>query len=176
MRRTSIFVAGVAMVASALVTCAASADEPTPLVECLGTESITYTPGLTTTARDVDLAAQGTVAPCVSVLGPDFAGGQITFDGSGSLSCLAGGNSTGAGTIAWNGGQESEFTYTGGVSLRPLGVTVLVLTGEVTDGAFEGAGMLTTITLASLDLLACLSPQGVTSTGGPITVNINPLT
>ncbi|MGW2477732.1 hypothetical protein [Streptomyces sp. NPDC001665] len=152
------------------------ADPPsTSITQCLGTEAITYTPGLTLTSQQVALDASGTLGPCVTTAGTHFSGGQITFSGSGSLSCSIGGSSAGSAHIVWSGGETSVFAYRGAVSLRPGGVTVLVLTGTVTSGAFTGEKVLSTITLASTDLVACLTPQGLTSTSGPITLDINPL-
>lgn len=145
------------------------------VVQCLGTEAITYTPGLKLTPQQVSLDAHGTLGPCVSTAGSDFSGGQIAFSGSGELSCSVGGSSSGTATVSWLGGEKSRFTYQGAVSLRPDGVTVLVLTGSVTSGAFAGESVVNTIILASADLTACLSTQGLTNTSGPITLDINPL-
>ncbi|MFF5438895.1 hypothetical protein [Streptomyces achromogenes] len=145
------------------------------VVQCAGTEAITYEPGLTLTPRQVTLRAEGTLGPCVTLAGSDYSGGQITFQGSGYLSCSVGGSSSGTAEITWLGGERSRFTFQGAVSLRPDGVTILVLTGEVTSGAFVGEKVVNTITLASSDLTDCLTASGLTSTSGPITLNINPL-
>lgn len=155
------------------------ADDPDPseaLITCLGTVTVDYTPGLTTTLQPVHADAAGTLGPCVTVLGSDFSNGTITYDGGGELSCLSGGGgqSSGVGTIEWAGGQESDFTYTAGVALRPGGITALVVTGTVSSGTFVGATVTQTVVFASLDLLSCFTPQGITTTSGPVTVTVTP--
>lgn len=169
--------AAVLLAAASLVAVAtpASADDPGPtLVECPGTIALSYSPGITSTPRTTSYVGQATLGPCVSTLGPDFASGQLEASGGGELSCLTGGNSTGDASIAWAGGQESEFTFTGEVGLRPLGVTVLILTGTMTDGAFEGADLVVVLPMLATDLLNCLTPTGLTSLAGPISVTITP--
>ncbi|WP_097932160.1 MULTISPECIES: hypothetical protein [unclassified Streptomyces] len=152
----------------------------TALVTCpLGTETITYTPGLKLPAvppappnPTVSLSASGTLATCVS-LDLQHTSGTITFTGAGPLTCL-GGNSSGSGRVTWSnpGTTPSDFTFTGGVSVRPNGVTVLVLSGNVTAGDFTGAAVVNTIVLASTDLTACLTPAGLTTSSGPITLTL----
>jgi hypothetical protein len=166
---------GALLAAAGLAAAPASADDPTPLVSCTGTYASTYTPGLTSTPKPTTFAAHGTLGPCVSGLGPDFASAEIETGGSGDLSCVAGGNTSGTGTLTWAGGQESEFSHTGLVSLRPLGITVLVIDGTITDGALDGATFVWTVTFVTLDLLNCLTPQGVTSMSGPTTLTVTPL-
>ncbi|MFC9735980.1 hypothetical protein ACFWGM_35000 [Streptomyces roseolus] len=153
---------------------AAATEPPTPAsITCLGTEAITYTPGLQFTPRNVTLQADGTLGPCVPLPNVgNFSSGSITFQGSGSLSCSIGGNSSGTANIAWNNGRSSTFSFAGAVSLRPGGVTVLVLTGTVTQGAFKEKTVTNTITLLSTDLTACATPAGLTNTSGPITLTI----
>ncbi|MFI7386398.1 hypothetical protein [Streptomyces sp. NPDC049813] len=146
------------------------------LVTCpVGTETTTYSPGLkypATPAPNVSLHATGTVGPCVS-LDLHHTSGSVSFTGSGPLNCL-GGNSSGTGALNWTdaGAATTHFTFTGGVSLRPNGVTVLVLTGNVTSGDYSGHTVLVTITLLSTDLTACLGPAGLTSSSGPLTVTV----
>lgn len=164
-----------ALPAAASTPAPAAAPASTAVVQCAGTEAITYTPGLTTVPQQVRLSAQGTLGPCATTAGPDFSDGRIAFSGAGQLSCTVGGSSSGTAAITWTGGERSAFTYQGAVSLRPDGVTVLVLTGTVTSGSFAGEHVVNTITLASTDLTACLSSRGLTATSGPITLNVNPL-
>lgn len=178
LRSVAVTVATVTLVGAGLSSAAApaSADDPEPqVVSCVGTYASTYTPGLTSTPKPTSFAAHGTLGPCVSGLGPDYASAEIETGGAGDLSCVAGGNTSGTGTLTWAGGQESEFTHTGLVSLRPLGVTVLLIDGTITDGPLEGATFVWTVTFVALDLLNCLTPQGVTSMSGPTTLTVTPL-
>ncbi|MFJ6699554.1 hypothetical protein ACIQM4_26260 [Streptomyces sp. NPDC091272] len=176
-RRATTTVSALALAAAALVLPGAgTAHASVDLVTCpLGTETISYSPGLkypSTPAPNVSLSATGTVGPCVS-LDLNHTAGAVTFNGSGPLNCL-GGNSSGTGKIDWvnAGTTDSKFNFTGGVSLRPNGITVLVLTGQVTSGDYAGKTVINTITLLSTDITACLSPTGLTSSAGPITITI----
>ncbi|MFD7919978.1 hypothetical protein ACFV3R_12215 [Streptomyces sp. NPDC059740] len=149
------------------------------LVTCpVGTETTTYSPGLRLPQAgqpNVHLQAQGSVGPCVS-LDLRHTGGQVVINGSGPLNCL-GGNSSGTGRLTWAnpGTHPSLFTFTGGISLRPDGVTVLVLTGKVTSGDYTGATLVQTVVLASTDLTACLTPGGLTTSSGLLTVTLTDL-
>ncbi|MFD3741871.1 hypothetical protein ACFWVB_39490 [Streptomyces microflavus] len=178
-RLAAIFTAALTA-AGALIAAAPPATAATSLVTCpLGTETITYTPGLRLPALppappnpSVSLNASGTLGACVS-LDLQHTSGTITFTGAGPLTCL-GGNSSGSGRVTWSnpGTTPSDFTFTGGVSVRPNGVTVLVLSGSVTAGDFTGAAVVNTIVLASTDLTACLTPAGLTTSSGPITLTL----
>ena len=46
---------------------------------------------------------------------------------------------------------------------------MLVLTGTVVDGLFQGATVVQTKVLPATDLAACLTPQGLTSVSGTVT-------
>ncbi|MGX7829876.1 hypothetical protein ACTG9Q_32870 [Actinokineospora sp. 24-640] len=49
------------------------------------------------------------------------------------------------------------------------GTTVLVLTGTVIDGLFQGVTVVQTKVLPATDLTARLTPQGLTSVSGTVT-------
>lgn len=175
-RATAALSALLLAMAGLSLSAAAPAQAAVDLVTCpLGTESTTYSPGLkypTTPAPNVSFNATGTVGPCVS-LDLNHTSGAVSFTGSGPLNCL-GGNSSGTGAIDWAnaGAATTHFAFTGGLSLRPNGVTVLLLTGTVTSGDYAGHKLVATITLLSTDITACLSPSGLTSSSGPITITI----
>ncbi|MET9252558.1 hypothetical protein [Streptomyces sp. NPDC003717] len=155
---------------------AASATASAGLVTCpVGTQTTTYSPGLrlpATPAPTVSLHTDGTLGPCVSLDG-HHTGAVYKADGSGKLNCL-GGNSSGGGSLNWSdpGAATSKFTFTGGISLRPDGVTVLVLNGTVTSGDFAGKHLVVTVVLLSTDLTACLTPTGLTTSSGPFTASV----
>ncbi|UJW31003.1 hypothetical protein L3Q67_38380 [Saccharothrix sp. AJ9571] len=52
------------------------------------------------------------------------------------------------------------------MNLKPGGTTVLVLTGTVTAGLFNGATVVQTKVLPVTSLTACLTPEGITSSSG----------
>ncbi|MFD1146521.1 hypothetical protein [Saccharothrix hoggarensis] len=138
-------------------------------VNCgLGTQVGTYSPGMTLLPRQIDFKATGTLGGCVSPSHPEITGATFTALVSGTFSCLAG-STTHTSTYHWNTGHSS--TVRGGfeVNLKPGGTTVLVLTGTVVDGLFQGATVVQTKVLPATDLTACLTPQGLTSVSGTVT-------
>ncbi|MBB5957258.1 hypothetical protein FHS29_003851 [Saccharothrix tamanrassetensis] len=147
----------------------ASASASVVDVNCaLGTQVGTYSPGMTLLPRQIDFNATGTLGGCLSPSHPDITGATFTSQVSGTFSCLAG-STTNTSTYHWNTGHSS--TVQGGfeVNLKPGGTTVLVLTGTVVAGLFQGATVVQTKVLPATDLTACLTPQGLTSVSGTVT-------
>ncbi|MFJ4809601.1 hypothetical protein [Streptomyces longwoodensis] len=153
---------------------AGAAGARTALLECPGYETTTYNPGLTLTTRQVALSADGAVGPCVG-LPLDHTNGTIHFTGNGQLSCIAG-NSSGSGRINWQNDQASTttFDFTAGVGLRPGGVSVLVLTGTVKSGDFQGSTVIIEIVLAPApaQTLQCLTANGLDTSSGAVDLQI----
>ncbi|MCS0605591.1 hypothetical protein NX794_30965 [Streptomyces sp. LP11] len=156
-------------------TTANATSSATGLVTCpLGAETATYSPGLHLTAppSGVHLHSAGNLGVCVST-DLRHTGGSFVVDGDGPLTCV-GGSSTGTGTATWanTGTHPSRFTYTGAVSVRPDGNSVLVLTGDITSGDYVGHTLVETKVIASTDLTACLTSEGLTTTSGPVSFTI----
>jgi hypothetical protein len=152
---------------------AASADIA-PVTCAAGAQSSTYNPGLRLvfTPPDVHVHTEGNLGVCVAL---DFVhtAGTFELDGTGPLSCLDGG-SGGTGRIDWAapGTHDSHFTYTGLIVLRPDGVSVITETGQITSGDYAGHTLVMAKVVASVNLVACLTPQGLTQTSGPVNVVI----
>ncbi|MBD0745996.1 hypothetical protein BG418_30645 [Streptomyces sp. CBMA152] len=141
---------------------------------CLvGSQTGHYQPGLTFTPRPTSFTGQGSVSGCVDLTGHGITGASFTTQGSGTASCLTGTVSSRT-TYYWSDGRSSAVRNTGAIEVKPNGITVLVLTGTVESGEFTGATVVQTKTLLSTDLTACLTPQGLTSAGGPVTVTLTP--
>ncbi|MEU5184679.1 hypothetical protein AB0G49_32035 [Streptomyces longwoodensis] len=144
------------------------------LLECPGYETTSYHPGLTLTTRQVALSADGAVGPCVG-MPLDHTNGTIRFTGNGQLSCVAG-NSSGSGRINWQNDQASTtaFDFTAGVGLRPGGLTVLVLTGTVKSGDFQGSTIIIEVVLAPApaQTLQCLTPDGLSTSSGAVNLQV----
>ncbi|MGD9486089.1 hypothetical protein WDH52_23070 [Streptomyces sp. TRM70308] len=151
-----------------------SSSQQDALLECPGYETTSYKPGLTLTPRQVALSASGSIGPCLG-LPPDHTNGTILFTGNGELSCT-GGNSTGNGRIDWANDQTSSstFDFTAGVGLRPGGDSVLVLTGEVKSGDFQGSTIIIEIILAAAptQTLECLTTDGLDTSSGLVNLQI----
>lgn len=135
----------------------------------LGTQVGTYSPGLTLLPREVGFTATGTLASCVSPAHPEITGGNFASSGRGSLSCLTGSTSNTT-VYHWNTGQNSTVVGDFAVNLKPGGTTVLVLVGTVTAGLFEGATVAQTKVMPATNLPDCLTPQGLTSVSGPVSL------
>jgi hypothetical protein len=145
---------------------------------CTGTNTTNYSPGLANTPRTVTV--QGTITmTCLRVVGLPLHG-TITGGGTGTLNCaLLQTPSSGSSTIAWTmlGAPHatSTYTYTSTVSPGASGTTVLILTGTITSGLFQGDTLVMTTVYANLDLLACSTPSGLTSRSGPVVAEITGL-
>jgi hypothetical protein len=143
-------------------------------VTCAGTESASITPGLLLGQRPVTITSSNIMSPCVST-DPTLTAGLSTVTLHEVSSCLGIGNaSNGIAEIVWNNNQASTFAYNATVS-NPLGEEVVTLTGTITFGEFTGATAVMVITSATLNVLACLVPPGVTNTSGLVAVDITGL-
>lgn len=169
MRLRSVIVAvamGILAGSGAVVPAAAAASATVVDVNCpLGTQVGTYSPGMTLLPRQIEFTATGTLGACVSPSHPEITGGTFTSLVVGTFSCLSGSTSN-ISTYHWNNGQSSVVEGGFEVNLKPGGTTVLILTGTVIDGLFEGATVVQTKVLPATDLVACLTPEGLTSVSG----------
>jgi hypothetical protein len=140
---------------------------------CLGSSSISYSPGLTFTPRTVQYTETDTFSNCVSSDPTLTAGGSASVITFPDASCLAppGVFEDPAYTIDWNNGQHSviDLTFTDVV----VGGTEQVTgTGSVISGAFQGGNATIVWLYPVLNPLQCLTSQGVTSQSGPLTAQI----
>lgn len=163
--RLAAFASAVCAVAVLLVG-APPAHADVVQVTCGGSQTTTYSPGLTNTRQTVQRAGQNIHSPCVSTLPPFAFSGSTSFSSTSTLSCLSlTAANTGTDVITWSTGRTSTFAYNRTVTIVQ-GETVVTLTGSITAGDFSGATAVETITSVSLDLTACSTPQGITSTFG----------
>jgi len=102
-----------------------------------------FTPGLTTTARAVSYTFGGKAANCSSSV-KTLKGGTISASGSGAKLSCTGGNSAGTGTIAWNNGTVSGFSFTTSGSGPEVKVA-----GKVTSGQFAGLTLTAVLAFAA---------------------------
>ncbi|MGW4807437.1 hypothetical protein [Kitasatospora sp. NPDC004272] len=77
--------------------------------------------------------------------------------------------STGTQDFTWNTGATSTLSFTRTVTIVN-GQNVITLTGHITSGLFTGDTGVLTIIEPVLDLTACQSPTGLTSTAGVTTL------
>ncbi|TQM84531.1 hypothetical protein FHX81_6985 [Saccharothrix saharensis] len=133
---------------------------------CTENESVTYSPGLLTTPRPVDVSVHN-VLSCTSLTDPAVISGhvQATIRGlTRSCSDLAA-SGKGSYTITWHTGHTSTIDYTRSANYV-LGTLVIVESGTVTAGKFTGASTTHIVELANLNLPACLTEPGLTTAAG----------
>lgn len=138
---------------------------------CAGTEIATYTPPLRIAAAPTTVRATGSLT-CVG--DPSHPAAAVSFVGTGTLSCLTGGTTSGTGRFDWSDKHRthSGFTFTLAIGARPAGEEVLVATGTVVSGDYSGEPVTFTFTLIDTDPTNCLLGPGVAGDSGPLTAGI----
>lgn len=142
-----------------------------PLNVCEGTEAATYTPAIHIAPASTTVRASGTLT-CLT--DPSHPSADVQFLGSGVLSCLTGGTTSGTGELDWydQDRTKSHFTFTLAFGARPTGEEVLVATGSITSGDYVGEPIVFTFTLLDTDPTNCLIGPGVAGDSGPLTATI----
>ena len=133
---------------------------------CTSQGMMTFSPGLTLTARPTTFTGSGSFAPCVST---QVVRGDFTATGGGTLSCLGGGVQ-GTFLINWvttsGGTARSTVQLLVVPAIGPTGGLSLALEGTVTEGLFQGDAYRSTFAAVGMNYLACLSPRGAQSAFG----------
>jgi hypothetical protein len=170
MRRLSMTLAVLSMLASTWVAAAPAQAGGALDLTCQGTQTINYAPGLVLEPKQVIFKASETFPSCVSVSDQSIKSGTHTATAQMKLGCLTVLEpGKGTKTFTWNNGQTSTFTYTS-TATQALGQTVLTLTGTITAGKFAGDTAAQVITTSG-DPLGCVaSPAGVMSAQGTSTL------
>jgi hypothetical protein len=140
------------------------------LVNCVGTSSMTLTPGVTNTVQTHDVVGME-VATCVSLTHPSLLSFVSPFDGTMESSCTAlFSPGTGTQVFHWNGSQTQTSTWAWTASQSTVnGTEIMTVTGPITDGLLEGSTLTQTVTAPVLDLTACSTPAGIGNLTGPST-------
>lgn len=148
---------------------------PLGALTCLGTESVSYNPGITDIPLTVTVTTNDTFGPCLVPGQPTLTGGSATSTGKAVRSCLE----LRPGTVPenltetyhWNDQTQSQVQYSTLIMLQlPTGELQIVQEGTVLSGTGAGDIATETITLVSLDLTACETPQGLQTVAGPVTL------
>ncbi|WP_269856074.1 hypothetical protein [Streptomyces sp. RPT161] len=140
------------------------------LLQCQGTESVSYHPSVTLQARPVRVTVDGRFGSCVGSDGAVRSGGYheefTLFTGCNNL--LEGFRARR--TYVWNTGDSSTADISGS-STAVVGQVVTPVTGTVTHGRFHGRKLLQVIPLPQPSALQCLA-GGVTGATGLTTLTI----
>ncbi|MFF5900136.1 hypothetical protein ACFY8O_29990 [Streptomyces argenteolus] len=160
------------LASSAMVTTSAqTASAADPLViSCTASATQYYSPGLTLVDKPTNITASATYS-CIG--GGTVNSAQLSFDYTVNAGCLPTTSpvTTGVTRLDWNEGPDSVITSTF-VITRPVGQTVGTTIGTVTSGQFSGYIANQTGTYPALDLLACATPGGVTSSQGILALTL----
>lgn len=163
----------VALSAAMLVPPATGARAAIGITKCTGSQTVTYTPGLTDQPREVTVSGQAPLLECVSSSDPAIVQATSAFSATGTFSCTSG-TRVGSRRITWNNGDTSTLSSTSTVSVNGAASLVLIK-GVVVDGEFKGAQWTGTFAMFSTKPLACLTTQGLAGVSGPLTLSIGSL-
>lgn len=153
-----------------------AAATPLPLACASGNQNATFTPGIVLTPRTVAVGGSGQLSTCITTDGTNIVTGAFDVSGGGTASCLAASLPT-TNTVTWTTAGGATYTsviaFSSGIDLKPLGTSVVVLTGTVTSGLYAGRTVEKTIILVGSSLASvaeCLNTTGpgITAGGGPI--------
>jgi hypothetical protein len=152
---------------AATVGTASTASADVADATCVGTQTTTYSPGLTLVPTQQNIQISWIYAPCVSVSEPAISSALSSATRQAPVSCLSIGQvGSSVRVITWNTGQTSTFSYNA-MSSIVNGDTVVTLTGSITAEEV--------IVSPSLNLLGCLTPPGITSLFSTTTLVITSL-
>lgn len=129
-------------------------------VTCIGTETVTYQPGLLLTPQTVNVTVKGTLTPCTGVTS-----GSYLQSFTATLSCatvLAGLAATRV--FHWNDGTSSTFSYERRIN-NAGGQTTVTFVGTITAGRFAGSSAVQQVVFVTPNTLQCLAAPGLTNLG-----------
>ncbi|MFI9722870.1 hypothetical protein ACIHFE_24960 [Streptomyces sp. NPDC052396] len=171
--KRAMALAAVAALATVLPTAVTSADpRSSALVQCQGTETVTYHPGVTFQPRPIAMATDGRFGSCAEAGGK----GGVTSGSYGErFTVVASCNTLNEGfrarrTFTWNTGEASVAEVSGS-SHTVAGQVVTVVTGTIEKGRYRGHRVVELIPLPQPGALQCLG-TGFTGATGVTTLTI----
>ena len=169
--RKRILVWGVLLLALAATVSPAAAQGGD--IQCQGTHSVSFNPGLRLTPGFVTLTRSTIYSVCTSVSDPEITYGLTSGTGMFQASCLnvlAGPPST-TWIITWNTGETSEWLYSSSTQ-NVSGTIVQTQIGVIVSGKFAGSTAIGVLAQVAPPLIECLGPPGVTHSQGIATLSI----
>lgn len=153
----------VALTATPLISLAQQADAAdAAAVVCTTASDWSYSPGVVLQPRPLRTTVRDQYTSCTGVGASTPAAGHSGFDVDRSAGCLEPlGTVPETRVITWNDGSTSTFSYTVTVTSAP-GADVVTKIGTITEGRFAGRSAQAVQAAPTLDLLKCLSPEGIT--------------
>ena len=180
-RRTAVLGTVVALTAASLLTAGnaeataairtGSVHPQLGVLQCLGAESDTYSPGVIFQARQFTVTTVGQFSSCVDGAGVVVSGtyGPEQFSLDVGCSDLFDAFHS-VRTIRWNTGDTSVLEGDG-QSNEMAGQVITTIAGTVTQGRFQGLSIVQTITLPQPGVLQCLT-TGYTGATGATTLTL----
>lgn len=166
MRMRLLAVAAAVLAAAGTATIAAAPAHASIVdVTCAGTATATYNPGLTNTPHSTSFTLADDDALCLSSDPSITSGSDSTAFDIPSASCSA---LTAGGyleTVNWDNGSQSVIFY-GTADVDVQESVVVVATGDVISGEFEGDTASQQNVYPLTDLGGCDSPDGLTTLSG----------
>ncbi|MET8578925.1 hypothetical protein [Streptomyces sp. NPDC005012] len=168
---TAALVAG-ALVAAPAAHSATSARLVADMACPVGSQTVSFSPGVTLTPQSVTVTYNVALGVCASLTQPQITSGSSQGTVTVTLDCLdLLSTTTGTQTFHWSDGQSSVLSFTRTVT-SANGQTVITLTGPITSGLFTGRIATFTVVEPALDLTACLTSRGLTGQTGVTTLLI----
>ncbi|MGW1073058.1 hypothetical protein [Streptomyces sp. NPDC002537] len=177
MRCTAL--AAVALLGATVPTTSSAHPPPSGQLQCHGTESVAYSPGVTLLPRDFTVTTEGHFGSCTDSTGSTDSAGRAKHRAkvtSGSyaerFTLFAGCNNLLEGftvqrTFTWDTGDTSVVDATGS-STAVAGQVITTITGTVTQGRFQGRKAVQIITIPQAGFLQCLTTGLTSATGGMV--------
>ncbi|GGU97466.1 hypothetical protein GCM10010211_75960 [Streptomyces albospinus] len=149
----------------------ATAHADTSLLSCTGTQTVTYDPPLTDTAKSTKVTITEVYTSCKDTAG--ITSGKGTLQLTETASCTSLNNPLGTQdqpTYQWNNDKKSTVLFkVTSVDRLGNGTSQVTAAGTVTDGFGKGSAATRTVTLPDLSLTAC-EGKGVPGQSGPATL------
>ncbi len=146
------------------------------LVQCIGTDTVTFNPAMTNTAQTLQVGIGSNFSSCLGDSSVPSGTSDYSIERTYSCSALLQGG-PGSRVITWSNGQTSTFSYTATTEVSELGEVVLTLTGNISAGLFQdqSAEQVSVLTnLGEPDFATACMGSGVTQLSGPTTLTILP--
>ena len=157
----------------ALVATASPAAAQGGDIQCQGTHTASFNPGLLFTSQLVTLKDSTIYAVCTSVSNPEITyglSGVTTMFPADCVGFLAGGTSV-TRTITWNTGETSTWLFAGSTQ-NITGTNVVTQIGVIVAGKFAGSTAIGVLALVAPPVIQCLAPPGVTRNQGLASLSI----
>ena len=167
--RLCILLTAAALAISGVVLPSPAAHAVSADVSCVGTETVTYQPGLLLTPQTVNVTVNGILAPCTSS-DPNITSGTYLQNFTTTLSCgtLLGGLAA-TRVFNWSDGQSSTFSYNRAIN-DVGGQTTVTFTGTIVSGRFAGDTAIEQVVFVTPNTLECLASPGLTALGPGVAV------